>query len=57
MLIASFLNWEKIIYSSISKLFYSYLVLDYSKYLMTESSKGTNNNPSGKGVVIDVTEE
>jgi molecular chaperone DnaK len=36
---------------------YSYLVLDYSKYLMTESSKGTNNNPSGKGVVIDVTEE
>jgi len=36
---------------------YSYLIVDYSKYLMTDSSKGNNNNQSNKGVVIDVTEE
>ena len=36
---------------------YSYLVVDYSKYLTNQSSKGANNNPGNKGVVIDVTEE
>jgi len=36
---------------------YSYLVVDYSKYLTNQSSKGANNNPANKGVVIDVTEE